>query len=77
VPDEELPAERVVWVRGRVALTSCPTSYVSAESLHLLDEFNVWKWFGHNDLDGLPARVVDAIVLLESELRMEKSDAEK
>jgi hypothetical protein len=55
-------------------VASCPTSYITPESLALLDEFQAWKLIGVTDLYRLPARVVEAIFILENELRSEKYD---
>jgi hypothetical protein len=67
----------IVWVRGRVSLTSCPTSYITPESIALLDEFHAWKLFGAGNVYDLPARLVEAIFVLENELRTERNDAQK
>ena len=71
-----MPAERVVWARGQVVLTSCPTSYVSAESWRLLEQFYAWKLLGGVTTEALPARSADAFYLLERELARERSHAE-
>jgi adenosine deaminase len=68
---------RVVWVRGRVSLTTCPTSYITAESIALLEEFNVWKLLGAGSAYDLPARLVEAIFVLENELRATSNDGQK
>jgi hypothetical protein len=67
----------VVWVRGRVSLATCPTSYVTAESMALLEEFHAWKLLGAGHVHDLPARLVEAIFVLESELRTEGNDGQK
>jgi len=67
----------VVWARGKVSTPSCPTSYIAPESIALLEEYHAWKMFGTTDYYRLPARLVQAIIVLENELRMERSDAEK
>ena len=66
-----------VWARGRVSLTSCPTSYISAESIALLEEFHAWKLLGAKSFYDLPARLVEAIFVLEKELSAERSDGQK
>ena len=43
----------------------------------LLEEYHVWKLFGRADYQCLPARLVEAMFILENELRMEQSDGEK
>lgn len=67
----------IVWVRRRVSITSCPTSYITAESIALLEEFHAWKLLGAGSVYDLPARLVEAIFVLENELRTETSDAQK
>jgi hypothetical protein len=60
-----------VWARGGVSTTQCPKSIISAESLVLLEEFNIWRRFGCGDARRMNARVADAIALLEDELKRE------
>ena len=67
----------IVWVRGRVSLATCPTSYITAESIALLEEFHVCKLLGAGNVYDLPARLVEAIFILENELRTESNDAQK
>jgi hypothetical protein len=66
----------VIWARGGAALTTCPTSYITSESISLLEEFHAWKLFGAPDFYQLPARIVEAIFLLENELRSGRNDGE-
>ncbi len=66
----------IVWARKAVSVSSCPTSYITPESIALIEEFHVWKLFGTTDWRELPARLVEAICVLENELRSEKSDAQ-
>jgi hypothetical protein len=66
----------VIWARGGAALTTCPTSYITSESISLLEEFHAWKLFGAPDFYQLPARVVEAIFLLENELRSGRNNGE-
>ncbi len=67
----------IVWVRGKVSLTTCPTSYISAESVALLEEFHAWKLVGAGSVYNLPARLVEAIFVLENELRTASNDGQK
>ena len=60
-----------------MSLETCPTSYVTSESVALLEEFHAWKLLGGGNLYEWPARVVHAIFVLENELRLEGSNAEK
>jgi hypothetical protein len=66
-----------VWARGRVSLSTCPTSYITPESITLLEEFHAWKLFGAGSFYGLPARLVEAIFVLENELRVDSTDGQK
>jgi hypothetical protein len=65
----------LIWARGRISVASCPTSYIMPESKALLEEFHAWKLIGATDMYGLPARLVEAIFVLENELRSETNDA--
>jgi hypothetical protein len=62
---------RIVWGRRQVAATRCPKSIITACSMYLLDEFNVWKRSPGVPLHVMPARVVDAILILDNEFRAE------
>jgi hypothetical protein len=73
---EDLAAPPIVWARKQVSVSSCPTSYITSESIAMIEEFHVWKLFGVRDVYGLPARLVEAIFVLENELRSERNDAE-
>ena len=42
----------------------------------MIEEFHVWKLFGASDVHALPARLVEAIFVLENELRSEGMNAE-
>src|SRR5260370_38013671 len=44
-----------VWVRGQVALTTCPVAYVTALSWSWLEQFYAWKLFGNTSCPELPA----------------------
>ena len=43
----------------------------------MLEEFHVWKSFGKADYERLPARLVEAMLILDNELRMEQSDGDE
>jgi len=62
---------RPVWVRKDIATTTCPKSYVSGDSMAWLEAFEAWKRIGQADPYGLPARQVEAMMLLEQELSAE------
>jgi hypothetical protein len=67
----------IVWLRGRMSLATCPTSFITAESIALLEEFHAWKLVGGSSAYDLPARLVEAIFVLENELRTTSHDGQK
>ncbi len=75
--EAEPGAPEVIWARKKLAVGSCPRSYITPESGALMEEFHAWKLIGVSDMYGLPARVVEAIFILENELRQEKLDASR
>jgi hypothetical protein len=66
--DASLPP---VWVRKAAVLGTCPTSYISAESESLIEEFFVRRRLGEWSFDELSARQVEAFVILEQALAQE------
>ena len=52
---------------------SCPKSYVTAESVGLVEEFLVRRQLGGMTFEQLSARKVEAFVLLERELERERA----
>ena len=77
LPADSDSISAIVWARGRVSLTTCPTSYITSESIALLEEFHAWKLLGAGSVYELPARLVEAIFVLENELRSENNDGRK
>jgi hypothetical protein len=63
-----------VWVRKRAVAEECPKSLVTGESLSLLEEFLVRRRLGIVDSHDLPARKVDAFVILREEMEREEKD---
>jgi hypothetical protein len=61
-----------VWARGKHRLTTCPKSYITAQSIEWLEKYQVQRAFGFGDLMNLPARDVEAFCVLENELILEK-----
>ncbi len=47
--------------------TQCPKSLITAESLHFLEVYRIWKRLDKSCTMSLPARTVEAIELLEQE----------
>ncbi len=60
-----------------MAIDSCPTSYVTAESKTLVEEFWLRRRLGGFRADQLTAREAEAFFLLEQELAMEIKDGEQ
>lgn len=54
-------------------MTSCPTSYITAHSLEFLETFQAMKMFPAGDYRTLPARVVEAMMIIENEWRTERN----
>jgi hypothetical protein len=63
-----LKPEGAVWARKGVVSGACPKSYVTAESVGLLEEFLVRRRLGWIGLEELSARQVEAFIILEQEL---------
>lgn len=55
----------------------CPKTYITGESLTLLEEFQAWKLGGIQDWYEMPARTVDALLALELELRREQERGDR
>jgi hypothetical protein len=60
--------ERVVWARNNAATTVCPKSFITAQSMAWLEEYLVRRKLGQRGIDGLGAREVEALLILEHEL---------
>ena len=67
---EEETGRPPVWARGGVALGTCPKSFITAESITLLEEFAVWRQFGGAG-GTLTARQVDGFAILDQMLAKE------
>jgi hypothetical protein len=63
--------KRVVWARNQTAVTTCPKSYITAQSTAWLEEFYVWRRLGGIRPDRLTARQAEAYLLIEDELGRE------
>lgn len=63
--DNQPPA--VVWARSSVLAHSCPTSYVTAESMAWVELFWMWKLLGGGSYLEMPARQAEAFCVLEAE----------
>ena len=68
----ETPA-RVVWARNGAATTTCPKSFISAQSMAWVEEYLVRRKLGQTLIDGLGAREVEAFLILEREMNEMKN----
>ena len=66
--------EKVIWARRGARTTECPRSYITPESLALMERYQAGRVFGFGDVLTLGARVVDAFSVLELEIAREKRD---
>ena len=62
-----------MWARRDVATGQCPVSYVTAESVGLVEEFLVRRQLGGMGLERLSARQAEAFVVLEREMERERA----
>jgi hypothetical protein len=83
ISEEQRGAPRVVWARGGAAAEECPTSLVTPASIEFLEKFFAWKTVGRGELTAheltsheLTAREAEAFVVLEHELRTEKTNGQ-
>lgn len=74
---EQRGEAHVVWARGNVSTDECPKSYISADSLYYLERFAVWRAFGNSQTDELPAKEAEALIILESQWKAEKQNAQR
>jgi hypothetical protein len=62
-------------MRGRAASEECPKSFVTPESVEMLEKFLGWKFAGGGSLAELAAKEADAFIALEGEWRSEAEAA--
>jgi hypothetical protein len=74
LPAENRAEPRAVWGRKRARTEECPKSFVTGESLALLEEFFVRRRLGMADGMDTPARKVDAFLILREEMEREEKD---
>jgi hypothetical protein len=77
LPDEKRGEPRIVWGRKQTQSDECPRSFVTGESLAMVEEFFVRRRFGVGDSIGLEvmaARKVDAFLILRDEMENEERD---
>jgi len=72
-----LPAESdrpPVWARKGVATDECPKSYITADSMVLVEDYFVRRRLGGLDFSQLSAREVEAFLVLERARAAEMND---
>jgi hypothetical protein len=69
--------ETVVWARRQSVLTTCPRSYITAESEAMVEEFLVRRRFGGLRFEELSARQVEAFLILDKELSDEQRNTRR
>jgi hypothetical protein len=67
-------APHIVWGRKRVQTDECPKSFVTGESLSLVEEFFVRRRLDMRETPDVDARKVDAFVILRDEMEREQAD---
>jgi hypothetical protein len=65
-----------VWARKGISLGTCPKSFISAESLALLEHFSVRRRLGGGNVTELSAREADAFLILERALEAEGNNGQ-
>jgi len=67
-----------VWAQGGLLLEECPKSYITGESLGILESYLVWRKFGGKPVETRSAKEVDGFLTLDAELAAEeRSNASK
>jgi len=74
LPADRRGERRIVWGRKLIQVEECPKSLVTGESLALVEEFFVRRRLGISYSPELPARKVDAFVILSDEMEREERD---
>jgi hypothetical protein len=63
-----------VWARKTVATESCPKSYITAESVGMVEDFLVRRRLGGMSFGELSVRQVEAFLILEEALAGEMAE---
>jgi hypothetical protein len=74
LPRESRGEARIVWGRKQAQSEECPKSFVTGDSLALVEEFFVRRRLGIEHLIDLEARKVDAFLILRDEMEREELD---
>ena len=70
--EEGASAPRPVWLRGKIATFECPKSFVTPNSIEIVERFFARKQFGGEVAGELSARDADAFLALEQEWQTER-----
>jgi hypothetical protein len=68
LPPNQRTTKGIVWAAPEIGIESCPKSYITGESLTVLEAFSVWKALGGGALDEYSARFVDGFCVLQERL---------
>ncbi|MEX2263561.1 MAG: hypothetical protein WD696_16510 [Bryobacteraceae bacterium] len=63
-----------MWARNGSTLTTCPTSFVSAQSIAWLESYFVWRTLRHELTDEMDARQAEAFLILEREMERKEQN---
>lgn len=74
LPAEERGEPRIVWGRRQIHSDECPKSFVTGESMALLEEFFVSTRLGIPNSIELRARTADAFLILREQMEREERD---
>lgn len=74
LPEEQRGEPRIVWGRKQVQSQECPKSFVTGESMALLEEFFVSTRLGIPSSLELRARTADAFLILREQREREERD---
>jgi hypothetical protein len=63
--NQQEETRRIVWTRGGIVATNCPKSIITSQSQAWIEEFVAWKAFGGGMPWFMPAKSVEALLVLE------------
>ena len=72
LPEERRGEPRIVWGRGQVQSQECPKSFVTGDSIALLEEYFVRRRLGISDSMETEARKTDAFLILRDLMEWEE-----
>jgi len=74
LPVERRGEPRLVWGRKHAQTEECPKSYITGDSLALVEEFFVRRRLGVPDSLDIDARKIDGFLILRDEMEREERD---